>query len=261
MLQIGKIAIVGAGNVAYTLCKVLKNKEINPFCVYVRNARAAEKMRRELKVEVVSDYEKVMKSDFLIIAVNDDAISEVVSHLVDYKGLAVHTSGTKSSELLNGIARRGVFYPLQTMSKERDISFDDIPLLIYANSQEDLAKMRGFAEILSSKVFDCDDEQRKTIHLSAVFVSNFTNVMIGIGDKLLKNNDLPLQIMEPLVKETVGKCFGISPEKALTGPARRGDFATLAAHEKMLSDNPKMLEIYTLLTNYILEKYHKNEKL
>ena len=67
MLQFGKIAIVGAGNVAYTLCKVLKNKEIKPYCVYVRNAETAEKMRYDLDVETVSDYEKVLKSDFLII--------------------------------------------------------------------------------------------------------------------------------------------------------------------------------------------------
>ena len=103
MLQFGKIAIVGAGNVAYTLCKVLKNKEITPYCVYVRDAVKGEKMHQDLGVETVSDYEKVLKSDFLIIAVRDDEISEVASHLVDYKGLAVHISGTKSSEVLNRI--------------------------------------------------------------------------------------------------------------------------------------------------------------
>lgn len=261
MLHFGKIAIIGAGNVAYTLCKVLKNKGITPFCVFVRNELSAEKMRQKLKVDVVSDYEKVLKSDFLIIAVNDDSIPEVATHLVDYKGLVVHTSGTKSSRLLNSVERYGVFYPLQTISKEREISFDEIPLLIHANSDEDLAKLRAFAEILSSKVFECDDEQRKTIHLAAVFISNFTNVMLGIGDKLLKDNGLSLEIMHPLMKEMIEKSFEISPENALTGPARRGDMATVRAHENMLENYPKEQEIYRILTNYILEKYQKNEKL
>ena len=260
-MQFGKIAIVGAGNVAYTLCKILKHKEINPFCVYVRNPEKAKEVHQDLQIDVVSEYKKVLESDLVIIAVNDDSISEVVSHLVDYKGLAVHVSGTKSSDLLNRVERHGVFYPLQTMSKNREISFDDTPLLIYANSEDDFEKLRDFAKIFSDKVLVCDDEQRKAIHLSAVFVSNFTDLMLGIGDKLLKINDLPLEIMKPLVTETVKKCFTDSPDNALTGPARRADFATIEAHEKMLSVYPKECEIYKLLTDYIVEKYHENEKL
>ncbi|MBR6092780.1 MAG: DUF2520 domain-containing protein [Bacteroidales bacterium] len=246
---------------AYTLCNVLKNKEIDLYCVYVRNAAKAEKMRQDLGVETVSDYEKVLKSDFLIIAVRDDEISEVASHLVDYKGLAVHTSGAKPSEVLNRIERYGVFYLPFTMSKEREITFDDVPLLIYANSPEDLIRLNGFAEQLSSKVRYCDDEQRKAIHLAAVFVSNFTNMMLGVGEKILKNNGLTLDLMYPLVREMIQKSFEISPDNALTGPARRGDIQTIREHEEMLVNSPKELEIYKVLTNYILEKYHNNEKL
>lgn len=260
-MQFGKIAIIGAGNTAYTLCKVLKSKEIEPFCVLVRNPEKAEKVREDLGVEVVFSYEKVLESDLAIIAVNDDAISEVAAHLIDYKGLVVHTSGTKSSEVLNRIERYGVFYLPYTMSKERNISFDDVPLLIYANSPEDMIRLNGFAEQLSSKVQYCDDEQRKVIHLAAVYVSNFTNVMLGIGDKLLKENGLSLDLMRPLVMEMMKKSFEISPEKALTGPARRGDFATIGEHEKMLAYNPDELAIYMILTDYIIDKYQKNEKL
>ena len=260
-MQFGKIAIIGAGNTAYTLCKVLKSKEIEPFCVLVRNPEKAEKVREDLGVEVVFSYEKVLESDLAIIAVNDDAISEVAAHLIDYKGLVVHTSGTKPSELLNRSMRFGVFYPLQTMSKTREISFDEIPLLIYANSPDDVEMLSRFAKQFSNKVEFCDDEQRKAIHLAAVYVSNFTNVMLGIGDKLLKENGLTLDLMRPLVMEMMKKSFEISPEKALTGPARRGDFATIGEHEKMLAYNPDELAIYMILTDYIIDKYQKNEKL
>ena len=256
MLQFGKIAIVGAGNVAYTLCKVLKNKGINPYCVYVRDASAAEKMHLDLNVETVSDYEKVLKSDFLIIAVKDDAISEVAAHLVDYKGLVVHTSGTMSAELLNRSMRFGIFYPLQTISKECEISFDDVPLLIYANSPDDVEMLSRFAKQFSNKVVFCDDEQRKAMHLAAVYVSNFSTLMLGVGDKILRDNGLDLSIMRPLVNEMIKKSFEISPENALTGPARRGDMATIHEHEKLLANYPKELEIYKVLTDYILEKYH-----
>ena len=261
MLQFGKIAIVGAGNVAYTLCNLLRSKGIEPYCMLVRNPEKAAQVHDELKVEAVSDYKKVLEADLTIIAVNDDAISDVASHLVDYKGLVVHTSGTKSSELLNRTMRYGVFYPLQTMSKNRTVQFDEIPLLIYANSPDDVELLSRFAKQFSKKVVFCDDDQRKAIHLSAVYVSNFTNVMLGIGDKLLKNNGLDLEIMKPLVKEMVEKSFEVSPDKALTGPARRGDFATIGEHEQMLADNPDELAIYMILTDYIIEKYSKDEKL
>ena len=261
MQLFGKIAIIGAGNVAYTLCKLLKNKEMVPYCMLVRDAGKAAKVHEDLGVEVVTSYEKVLETDLAIIAVKDDAISEVATHLIDYKGLVVHTSGTKSSELLNRCMRYGIFYPLQTMSKNREISFDEIPLLIYANSPDDVEMLSQFAKRCSTKVEFCDDDQRKAIHLAAVYVSNFTNVMLGIGDKLLQNNNLSLDIMKPLVMEMITKSFEISPEKALTGPARRGDFATIAEHEKMLAYNPDELAIYMILTDYIIEKYQKNEKL
>ena len=261
MLPFGKIAVIGAGNVAYTLCKVMKNKGIEPYCLLVKDENKARKVSEELGVEAVHDYKKVLQSDLTIIAVNDDSIADVVPQLADYKGLVVHTSGTKPSVVLNQIERYGIFYPLQTMSKNREISFDDVPLLIYANSDDDLTRLKEFACLFSKDVIVCDDEQRKAIHLSAVYVSNFTNVMLGIGDKLLKENGLSLEIMKPLVLEMIEKSFATSPEKALTGPACRGDFATIGEHEKMLSYNPDELAIYMILTDYIIEKYHKNEKL
>lgn len=261
MLQFGKIAVVGAGNVAYTLCKAMKDKGMNPYCVFVRDAGKVSKVSEDLGVEAVSDYEKVLQSDLTIIAVNDDSISEVASHLIDYKGLVVHTSGTKPSAVLNRTGRYGVFYPLQTMSKNREISFDQVPLLVYANSDEDLTKLKEFASIFSKKAVVCDDEQRKAIHLAAVYVSNFTNVMLGIGDGLLQEKGLSLDIMKPLVMEMMEKSFVKSPKNALTGPASRGDFATIGEHEKMLSYHPDELAIYMILTDYIIEKYHKNEKL
>lgn len=261
MLQFGKIAVVGAGNAAYSLCNMLKDKGIEPYCVFVRDKAKAAKVAEELGVLTVSDYEKVMQTDFSIIAVNDDSITEVASHLADYKGLAVHTSGTRPSTALNGIKRYGVFYPLQTMSKNRIIRFDEVPLLVYAENAADLQKLQEFASLFSTKVLACDDEQRKAMHLSAVFVSNFTNVMLGIGDKLLKEKGLPLDLMKPLVLEMIRKSFETSPQDALTGPASRGDFATIGEHEKMLAYNPDELAIYMILTDYIIEKYRKNEKL
>lgn len=258
----GKISIIGAGNVAFTLCRILKDKGLSPYCVFVRDASKIDEVRSELEVNAVSDYKTVIESDIVIIAVNDDSVSEVAANLAGYKGLAVHTSGTMSSELLSRLPRFGVFYPLQTMSKVKQLSFKSTPILINANNEADIALLTRLANFFSDSVYVVDDEKRKIIHLCAVFVSNFTNVMLGIGDKILKDNGLPLSIMKSLVSEMMEKCFLMSPDDALTGPAKRGDVSTLNAQTEFLSCNyPDEAAIYKLITKYIVEKNSRNEEL
>ncbi|MGN0033685.1 MAG: Rossmann-like and DUF2520 domain-containing protein [Candidatus Limimorpha sp.] len=258
----GKISIIGAGNVAFTLCRILNSKGLKPFCLLVRNADKINGVRSELAVDVVSDYKKIFESDLAIIAVNDDSILEVADNLNGFNGLAVHTSGTMPSQLLSQLSRYGVFYPLQTMSKVKQLSFDSTPILINANNEEDALSLTRLGRLLSDSVFNVDDERRKVVHLSAVFVSNFTNVMLGIGDKILRDNGLPLSIMKPLVFEMMEKCFAFSPTSALTGPAKRHDISTINSHIDLLSRNyPEEAEIYKLITKYVIENNKNNEKL
>ena len=163
----GKISIIGAGNVAFTLCRILKDKGLSPYCVFVRDASKIDEVRSELEVNAVSDYQTVLESDIVIIAVNDDSVSEVAANLAGYKGLAVHTSGTMSSELLSRLPRFGVFYPLQTMSKVKLLSFKSTPMLINANNEADIALLTRLANFFSDSVFVVDDEKMKIIHLCA----------------------------------------------------------------------------------------------
>ena len=107
---------------------------------------------------------------------------------------------------------------------------------------------------MSDVVFECSDDDRSAIHLSAVFVCNFVNVMLQIGDKLLENKAVNISIFESLVKETVDKAFVMGPKNALTGPAKRGDFETIEKHKKSLENNIDEKKIYELLTSYIINK-------
>ena len=91
--------------------------------------------------------------------------------------------------------------------------------------------------------------------MSAVYVSNFVNVMLQIGNKLLANKGLDVSVLNPLVRETINKSFALGPENALTGPAKRGDMNTIDKHKFMLKDNVEEKQIYELLTNYIINKY------
>ena len=256
-----KIALIGSGNVAASFFNALNDNDIYVSCVFVRNADKKSEAETLFGDIVVTDYEELFDCDLIIIAVNDDAIAEVVSNLSDYKGLLLHTSGTKPSSVLNIVDNYGVIYPIQTLTKNVSVDFRAIPLLITASSSDNLAKLASFAESLSDVVVECPDEDRIFIHASAVYVSNFVNVLLQIGEKLLINKGYKISLMEPLVNETINKAFALGPEKALTGPARRGDSETINNHLVLLNNYENEKKIYELLTDYIIKKYRNNEEL
>ena len=255
MIPFESVAIIGSGNVAYVYSKVLKNKGINLRYVFVRNQERLSEVEKLFGVKAISDYETLFSCDLIIIAVKDDAIEEVAAKLQNYKGVLVHTSGTQNINALQSADNYGVIYPLQTLSKDYDVDFKSVPILINASSFEVKEKLRLIAEKMSDVVIECSDEDRRYIHMNAVYVSNFVNVMLQIGEKLLKEKSLSISILEPLVKETVNKAFSMGAEKALTGPARRGDVETINKHLDLLKNNEEEKEIYKLLTNYIINKY------
>lgn len=250
-----KIGLVGSGNVAYSYSNVLSENGIKPSCILVHNPENVSKVEKEFGIHAVLDYNELSNCDLIIIAVRDDAIKEVASRLKDYKVVVVHTSGSMSSSVLKDIAHHGIIYPLQTLTKDYRVNFKNVPLLITASSDDDLKQIRQFASLMSNVVINCSDEDRRYIHMTAVYVCNFVNVMLQIGEKLLKNKDFLLTLLEPLVRETIDKAFVLGPENALTGPARRGDIKTIAIHENLLQNNPEEKKIYELMTSYILNKY------
>lgn len=255
MIPFENVAIIGSGNVAYTYSKVLKDNGINLKYIFTRNKESILEVEKLFGVKTINDYESLFLCDLIIIAVKDDAIEEVAANLQNYKGVVVHTSGTQNSAILQCVDNYGIIYPLQTLTKDYDIDFKSVPVLINASNTEVKDKLLCFARKMSDVVIECSDEDRRYIHMNAVYVSNFVNVMLQIGEKLLKEKALDVSILEPLVKETVNKAFSMGAEKALTGPARRGDVETINKHLELLKNNEEEKEIYKLLTNYIINKY------
>ena len=96
-----------------------------------------------------------------------------------------------------------------------------------------------------------DSEQRRNIHLAAVFTCNFANHMYALGERLLQKNGLPFDILLPLIDETARKVHGLSPRSAQTGPAVRCDTGVIEKHLDMLADEPEMQRLYRLLSDDI----------
>jgi predicted short-subunit dehydrogenase-like oxidoreductase (DUF2520 family) len=246
------ITILGSGNVAQNLFEAfLTKKEVHIVQVVGRNTSSLSYFNGRANLATYAD--ELQPADIYILAINDDAISEVSAKL-NVNGLLVHTSGAIALSDLKNHVQIGVLYPVQTFTIGKQLDFSAIPICIEANSEHSLELLRRLGNILSTAVTSIDSKQRKTLHLAAVFVNNFTNYMYTIGKDICAQNGLDFSLLQPLITETAEKVSAINPFDAQTGPAKRGDQKTLHAHLNLIKDKNHR-EIYTLLSNNIKERH------
>lgn len=258
--MIKNITIIGAGNVAYHLCKAFVEQGINPKQVFIRSKSKAMPFAK-MGVELVHNAAEIKNSELFILAVNDDSIADAAALLPAGDALVVHTSGSVPCEILKDFSPNyGVFYPLQTFSLEREVDFKGIPLFIEAANSATESKLKELADLLSDSVIVSTNLDRRLLHLGAVYVSNFSNALFGIANQILEENALSFQHLAPLMRETVEKAIVKNPLAVQTGPARRNDKETIAAQLNLLKNSPEEKEIYEMLTNYIINKYHTPQK-
>ncbi|MBS7253776.1 Rossmann-like and DUF2520 domain-containing protein [Flavobacterium branchiicola] len=244
-----RITLIGSGNVAQHLIKAFtKSEAVEIVQVFSRKKEALLPLIDSDKI--VSDYNALKESDLFIIAVSDNAISEVSSQIPFQNCLVAHTSGTASLDTLDSKNRRSVFYPLQTFSKNKAIDFSVIPMCLEAENPVDFDLLEKVARCISNAVFSISSEQRKALHVAAVFVNNFTNHLYQIGQEICSEHQVPFEVLKPLIQETAEKIKTLDPVDAQTGPAKRNDSNTIDAHLDYLT-NENQKNIYKILTQSI----------
>ena len=227
--------------------------------VYSRTEESARTLADEVEAEYITDLKEVSKEARLyIISLKDAAFVELLPQITEGKqhALLVHTAGSIPMNIWEGYAERyGVFYPMQTFSKQRAVDFREVPFFIEAKRPEDVELLKGVAGTLSEKVYEADSEQRRSLHLAAVFTCNFTNHMYALAAELLEKYHLPFDVMLPLIDETARKVHELPPCDAQTGPAVRYDENVINKHLSMLEDTPALQEIYKLMSKSIHEHH------
>ncbi|AVR46155.1 DUF2520 domain-containing protein [Christiangramia fulva] len=247
-----KVVIIGAGNVATHLYRTFSETEdVAILQVYNRNPEHLKFVKEPEKR--ISDLQNLENADVYLIAIKDEAIPEFVLEMPETDGILAHTSGSQPMNILNKFENFGVFYPLQTFSKNKQIDFKNIPVCLEANTKANFHLLKKLAEKIAENTYEVNSEQRKALHLSAVFVNNFTNHMFAMASEYCRKNELPFDILRPLIRETVDKIESLDPIDAQTGPALRNDKKTIQMHLEMLDENQK--KIYTILTESI-QKLH-----
>jgi len=243
-----KVAIIGGGNVATHLANAFnKTDEVSLVQVYARNIEQIEHLKEV--TSITNSIELLTKADVYIIAVSDDAIGDVSRKIEQKNGLVVHTSGSVAMQSLQNTGRKGIFYLLQSFSKDKEVNFNEIPFCLEAENEEDLQLLETLAKTIGKKIYRINSEQRKRLHVAAVFVNNFTNHMYKIGADICNEHQVPFEVLLPLIQETAQKITELSPDAAQTGPAKRNDQKTIQDHLALL--NAEQQEIYKLITKSI----------
>jgi predicted short-subunit dehydrogenase-like oxidoreductase (DUF2520 family) len=255
---LNSIVLIGSGNVATNLAFALLSKHKKIVQVVSRKIENAKSLAEKVGAGYTDDLKSIIvNADLYIIAVSDSAILEVISNINIKDCMLVHTAGSVDMDVLKPSAKNyGVIYPLQTLSKKTHLDFfNNVPLCIEANNEDNTRKLSELANKLSGRVYLVNSEDRKVLHLAAVFVNNFINYMYVAAARIMNNRNMPIEMLMPLIGETfkvIEQSEFKSINEILTGPAVRNDMETIRKHIELLKDFPDLKKVYELITNNII---------
>lgn len=255
MIQIKyNIAIIGSGNIAHLFAEYWFKNQHNIQFILSRNTEEGENLANKVNAKFSKELKQNFNGiDLLFIAVSDNSISKVVENINLNETIVCHTSGTTSISVLSTFKNRAVIYPLQSISKNKSLNYNQVPILLESSDLITNQKIKQL--LLDFNVSEMNSEQRLKYHLAAVFANNFTNALWLMTEQLCKEQKIEFDLLNPLIKETTDKMLELGAVKAQTGPAKRHDTETLKKHIEMLSQHKELQNLYILMSEYIESKY------
>ncbi|MCB9183456.1 MAG: DUF2520 domain-containing protein [Flavobacteriales bacterium] len=246
------ILLIGTGRMAYHLGHAMVQANLPLIGVAGRDSAKLNDLARFLERPGYR-MDLLPAADLTIIATSDDSIAEVAGQVPARKGVVAHTAGAVGLDVLAPHAHRAVLWPVQTLSHGAPIDLSDVPLVVDGSGPEALEGILRVARAISGSVLQLPHGQRELLHLAAVLASNLPVFLMQEAQRLLKQEKLPPNLLMPLWRLTASKVSTIGPEQSLTGPARRGDIASIRHHLDLLTDEPDLRRAYALLSTMILK--------
>jgi len=252
-----RISIIGSGNVAWHLSRAFVFGKHIIHTIYSRNELKGKELADLLHANYTSNFNfHDNASDFLILAIDDSALSEIINKLQADKTIVLHTSGSIGLDVFqNKFKSCGVLYPFQTLTQGVETDISNVPLCIEASDNQVLTQIYDLSYSISRKVFAIDSEKRKILHLAGVLSNNFINHLVARTFDYLEKNRIKKELLIPLLSETLNKLGKISPRDAQTGPARRKNPEIMEKHRKLLEQEPELKKLYSLFSDSIIAYY------
>lgn len=248
------ISIIGSGNLAHNLGLALLQAGYAIEKVCSRNIEHAQALAKKLNcgfTDCISDLNK--NSDYLLIAVKDDVIVELLPQLIEFSSILIHSSGSLPIDIFSPYSKKyGVLYPLQSFNKNENIDFLNIPIFIEGNNEECISAIFNLANSISDEVLYLESQKRKKVHIAAIFVNNFSNHLYCMAENILEKEHIGFEVMRPLIQKLGERLMHQSPKQLQTGPAKRKDLKIIEEHLSLLENQGEMQKIYEILSKSIL---------
>ena len=251
--------MIGAGNLGTQLALSCLRSGHDILQVYSRTMAAADALAQRVGGAPVTDTNLLAyDADIYIFSLRDSVLGEIIPKVCHGREqhVFVHTAGSVPMSVFQGMALHyGVLYPLQTFSKSRDVNFSNIPCFIETNDDFAYQTVNGLARSVSQNVRPLNSEQRKYVHLAAVWACNFVNHCYDVAATVLERQHIPFEVLLPLIDETAGKVHELPPCKAQTGPAVRYDENIIREQAQLMKINPLEKDLYERLSVSIHQNY------
>jgi predicted short-subunit dehydrogenase-like oxidoreductase (DUF2520 family) len=258
-MNLQNISFAGAGRVGGALSRELFKAGFRIDLIVTETTGNGRLLADSFNAAWSSDLSFPDSTDIILVSVPDHRLENVLAAIrCRPDTLIIHTAGSFGMDIFpERVIQKGIFYPLQTFSHGRNVSFKDLPILLEASDDKLSVIMKSLVDAIGGKWHFVDTEQRRMLHIAAVFVCNFTNHMLTEGKEIAVRAGFSFEMLKPLIIETISKAITIGPENSQTGPAVRNDKNTIERHLELLSFSPEQQRIYNEITDSIIKYYKK----
>ena len=248
-----RISFIGSGNVATHLALAFYERGHAVEQVWSRNIDHANLLASRVEARPVSNLDKLLgNADAFVLAIPDDALFTLAGELRLGNVLVLHTSGATSIQVLKHCSTRyGVLWAPQSFVRDTAMDYSELPFCIEgsdARTEEEIAALAG---TVSPHIFHTTHEQRQYVHLAAVFVNNFTNGLYAVAQQVCHEQNVPFEILYPIIQTTARRAQWGDVRYQLTGPAVRNDRKTIDSHRRLLAQDKQLLEVYDMMTDLV----------
>jgi predicted short-subunit dehydrogenase-like oxidoreductase (DUF2520 family) len=245
------VGIAGTGRMAKALGALMVRRGIGVSAVAGRCGRSAEEAARFIgAARAVALGELPVHARRIVIAVTDGAIPAVAAELAEaglQGGIILHTSGAMGPQALDVLRSAGnsvgVLHPLQTVpSAERGVEALPGATFAFAGDHDATAWAAELTDRLGGRALRVEAARWQHYHAGAVMACNYQMTLVDAALELMEmagvERNAALDALGPILRETTENVLKLGPERALTGPIRRGDVGTIRRHLAAVEDAP-----------------------